>query len=161
QLAVLPEAELAAASAGLGTRSAQLAADHGSAEYTSLLDEYRELKAREGLAAVVPDLKAEIQRLKEAQVIRKAIKDTAKRGVTDKNKDLSDRIVTNALRGRFAREIEKLKLARMPVELKKIKDAAAVSYFQVTLVEKPDEPVGDIFSEGEHRCVALAAFLAE
>jgi len=161
QLAVLPEAELAAASAGLGTRSAQLAADRGSIEYTSLLDEFRELKAREGLAPLVPDLKAEIQRLKEAQVIRKAIKDTAKRGVTDKNKDLSDRIVTNALRGRFAREIEKLKLSRMPVELKKIKDAAAVSYFQVTLVEKPDEPVGDIFSEGEHRCVALAAFLAE
>ena len=161
QLAVLPEAELVAASAELGTRSARLAADDGSPEYTSLLDEYRELKAREGLAPLVPDLKAEIQRLKEAQEIRKAIKDTAKRGVTDKNKDLSDRIVTNALRGRFAREIEKLKLSRMPVELKKIKDAAAVSYFQVTLVEKPDEPVGEIFSEGEHRCVALAAFLAE
>lgn len=161
QLAFLPEAELAVASAGLGARAAQLAADHGSPEYTALLDEYRELKAREGLSALVPDLKAEIERLKVAREIRKAIKDTAKRGVTDKNKDLSDRIVTNALRGRFAREIEKLKLARMPVELKKIKDAAAVSYFQVTLVEKPDEPVGDIFSEGEHRCVALAAFLAE
>jgi ABC-type proline/glycine betaine transport system ATPase subunit len=49
----------------------------------------------------------------------------------------------------------------MPVELRKVKDSNAVSYFQVCLVEKPDEPVGEIFSEGEHRCVALAAFLAE
>ena len=48
----------------------------------------------------------------------------------------------------------------MPVELRK-KDQKAVSYFQVALVEKPEDPVGEIFSEGEHRCVALAAFLAE
>ena len=54
-----------------------------------------------------------------------------------------------------------MKLARMPVELRKERDQNAVSYFQVRLVEKPDHPVGDIFSEGEHRCVALAAFLAE
>jgi len=81
--------------------------------------------------------------------------------VTTKNKELSDKLVTNTLRGRFAREIKKLKLSRMPVELRKVKDANAVSFFQVCLVEKPDEPVGEIFSEGEHRCVALAAFLAE
>jgi ABC-type proline/glycine betaine transport system ATPase subunit len=29
------------------------------------------------------------------------------------------------------------------------------------MVSNPDEPVGKILSEGEHRCVALAAFLAE
>ena len=29
------------------------------------------------------------------------------------------------------------------------------------IVEKPNTKVGEIFSEGEHRCVALAAFLAE
>ena len=45
--------------------------------------------------------------------------------------------------------------------MQSLKDANAVSYFQVCLVERPDEPVGEIFSEGEHRCVALAAFLAE
>ncbi len=70
-------------------------------------------------------------------------------------------MVTDALRGRFAREIDKLKLSRMPVELRKEKDRQAVSYFRVALVERPDAKVGEIFSEGEHRCVALAAFLAE
>ena len=29
------------------------------------------------------------------------------------------------------------------------------------LINKPSEPVGKVLSEGEHRCVALAAFLAE
>lgn len=71
-------------------------------------------------------------------------------------------MVTDALRGRFAREIGKLKLSRMPVELRKEKDRQAVSYFRVALVERSDvKQVGEIFSEGEHRCVALAAFLAE
>ncbi|MFT2093859.1 AAA family ATPase [Acidiphilium multivorum] len=50
---------------------------------------------------------------------------------------------------------------RMPVELRKEKDRQAVSYFRVALVENPNAKVGEIFSEGEHRCVALAAFLAE
>jgi hypothetical protein len=48
----------------------------------------------------------------------------------------------------------------MPVELRKVKDNNAISYFQVALVEKPTEPIGEILSEGEHRCIALAAALA-
>jgi energy-coupling factor transporter ATP-binding protein EcfA2 len=161
QPAIAPEKDLATLSASLATRSQQLSADQNSPEHLALVKEYRELKDREAIGPLLADLKAEIERRKEAEVIIKAAKDTAKRSVTTKNKDLSDKLVTNALRGRFAREIDKLKLARMPVELRKVKDSNAVSYFQVGLVEKPDEPVGEIFSEGEHRCVALAAFLAE
>lgn len=156
-----PAAELEALSADLARRAAPLSADQNSPEHVALVKERAELKDREALAPLVDDIKAEIERRKQAEAIAKAAKDTAKRSVTAKNKELSDKLVTNALRGRFAREIEKLKLSRMPVELRKVKDANAVSYFQVCLVEKPDEPVGEIFSEGEHRCVALAAFLAE
>lgn len=159
--AALPEAELAALSADLASRAQQLSADQNSPQHVALVKECRELKEREALGPLLADIKAEIGRRNEAEVIAKAAKDTAKRSVTTKNKELSDKLVTNALRGRFAREIEKLKLARMPVELRKIKDSNAVSYFQVCLVENPNEPVGEIFSEGEHRCVALAAFLAE
>ncbi|OHV80409.1 hypothetical protein LCM4579_22365 [Ensifer sp. LCM 4579] len=160
-IAEVPADQMSAAIEQLERRGSQLSADHGSPERQALVAEYKELKARESLGALVEDLKAEIERQREVELIKKAIKETAKRGVTDKNKELSDKLVTNALRGRFAREIEKLKLARMPVELKKIKDSNAISYFQVTLVERPNEAVGEIFSEGEHRCVALAAFLAE
>jgi ABC-type multidrug transport system ATPase subunit len=49
----------------------------------------------------------------------------------------------------------------MPIELKKEHDRNAQSFFKVAFVNNPDEPIGDILSEGEHRCVALAAFLAE
>lgn len=156
-----PAPELDALSADLAQRAALLCADQDSPEHVALVKERGELKDREALGPLVADIKAEIERHKEVEAIAKAAKHAAKRSVTTKNKELSDKLVTNALRGRFAREIEKLKLSRMPVELRKVKDANAVSYFQVCLVEKPDEPVGEIFSEGEHRGVALAAFMAE
>lgn len=157
----LPSEELGALSEGLAQRASQLSADEASPERIALVKEFQELKDREALSQLVPDIKAEIERRKKADAIIKALKETAKKAVTTKNKEFSDKLVTNALRGRFAREIEKMNLTRMPIELRKVKDQNAVSYFQVVLVEKPSESVGDIVSEGEHRCVALAAFLAE
>lgn len=156
-----PFQALAALIDDLKTRSAQLSADTQSDDYKKLKSEYLELKDRAALAPLLPDIKAHITRLKEMESINTALKATAKKPITDKNKELSDRMVTDALRGRFAREIGKLKLSRMPVELRKEKDRQAVSYFRVALVENPNAKVGEIFSEGEHRCVALAAFLAE
>ncbi|RUV01780.1 hypothetical protein EOA79_18560 [Mesorhizobium sp. M1A.F.Ca.IN.020.03.2.1] len=156
-----PLQALAALATDLKTRAAQLSADTQSDDYKKLKSEYLELKERAALAPLLPDIKAHIARLKEIESINTALKAIAKKPITDKNKELSDRMVTDALRGRFAREIGKLKLSRMPVELRKEKDRQAVSYFRVALVENPNAKVGEIFSEGEHRCVALAAFLAE
>lgn len=156
-----PLQALSALATDLKTRAAQLSADTQSDDYKKLKSEHLELKDRAALAPLLPDIKAQIARLKEIEAINTAIKATAKKPITDKNKELSDHMVTDALRGRFAREIDKLKLSRMPVELRKEKDRQAVSYFRVALVERPDAKVGEIFSEGEHRCVALAAFLAE
>lgn len=160
-LGVDPLPALTVLAADLKTRATQLSADTQSEDYKKLKSEYLELKDRAALAPLLPDIKAHIARLKAIDSINTALKTTAKKPITDKNKDLSDRMVTDALRGRFAREIGKLKLSRMPVELRKEKDRQAVSYFRVALVENPTAKVGEIFSEGEHRCVALAAFLAE
>jgi len=160
-VAAFPENECLEAEAGLSRRIAQLSADHQSPAWQALVKEHKELQDRQALGNLVEDVKAEIARLKEIAKLENAAKDANKRPVTNKNKELSDKLVTNALRGRFAREVEKLKLSRMPVELRKVKDSNAISYFQVSLVEKPNEPIGEILSEGEHRCIALAAFLAE
>lgn len=127
----------------------------------ALLFEIESYKDRVALQALKKDIEAEIQRLAQIKRLKEAGKTTAKGPITNKNKQLSDKLVTNALRARFAREISKFKLLAMPVELKKQSDRNAQSYFKVVLIGKPDEPIGEILSEGEHRCVALAAFLAE
>jgi hypothetical protein len=142
-------------------RITKLSADGKSPERQAMIRDRNELEDKQALGGLVEDAKAQITRLQEVAKLETAAKDAQKRLVTTKNKELSDKLVTNALRGRFAREVEKLKLSRMPVELKKVRDSNAVSYFQVVLVEKPSEPIGEILSEGEHRCIALAAFLAE
>ena len=55
-----------------------------------------QVKDRAALAPLLEDIKAEIERRKKAVGIGKALKDTAKKGVTTKNKDFSDKLVTNA-----------------------------------------------------------------
>lgn len=145
----------------LQKRIDQLSADENSPERKQLVDELRSLKDRQKLAEFKDDVAAEIARKNEIVELKKALKDTLKRPVTNKNKDLSDQLVTHTLRARFAREIDKLKLGIMPLELKKVRDRNVQSFFRVEFIGHPGRPVGEVLSEGEHRCVALAAFLAE
>ena len=145
-------------------RARALSGDADSAERQALVSEHRELKDRLALSAIAEDVRAEIGRRVEISALRKAEKSCGtgtKRLITTKNKELSEKLVTDALRGRFAREVQKLQIGSMPIELRKVRDRDFQSFFKVALVDKPDEPVGEILSEGEHRCVALAAFLAE
>jgi len=158
---VMPVEMVEALTGELQKRVDQLSADENSPERKQLVDELRALKDRQKLAGIKDDVIAEIARKNEIVGLKKALKDTSKRPVTNKNKELSDQLVTNTLRARFAREIDKLKLGITPLELKKVRDRNAQSFFQVEFIGHPGRPVGEVLSEGEHRCVALAAFLAE
>ena len=70
------------------------------------LKDRNELKDKQALGSLVEDIKAQIVRLREVAKLEAAAKDAQKRLITTKNKELSDKLVTNALRGRFAREVE-------------------------------------------------------
>ena len=162
--APVPTEGLEALRKDVAHRAKALSGDADSAERQALVSEHKELKDRLALSAIAEDVRAEIERQVKIAALRKAEKSCGtgtKRLITTKNKDLSEKLVTDALRGRFAREVEKLQIGSMPIELRKVRDRDAQSFFKVALVDKPDEPIGEILSEGEHRCVALAAFLAE
>lgn len=90
---------LTALATDLKTRAAPLSADTQSDDYKKLKSEYLELKERAALAPLLPDIKAQLARLKEIESINTALKATAKKPITDKNKELSERMVTDALRG--------------------------------------------------------------
>lgn len=126
-----------------------------------LMLEKQELEDRIQLAGIRGDVEAQINRHKEIAALKKKVKSTARTSVTNKNKELSELLVTGALRSRFAREISKLDINAIPMELNKTRDRKAQSFFRVEFVGYPGQPLGEILSEGEHRCVALAAFLAE
>ena len=145
----------------INNRIAGISADADSDARKALVAELGELRDRFKLKAIQKDLETHIHRLKQIAIMKIASSTTAKAAVTNKNKELSDMLVTNSLRCRFAREVSKLKIMSAPVELVKTRDRNAQSFFNVVLADRPKQPIYDVLSEGEHRCIALAAFLAE
>jgi energy-coupling factor transporter ATP-binding protein EcfA2 len=169
-LAVLPDLPLAGtisldplrtALSGIATRIEGLQSEASSPQRAALIAERDGLADRKWLNVVKADVLAQIERLKAIEVIEKASKDTATNKITTQSARVAEALVTNRLRGRFAIEVDKLGVAGLAIELQQAKTTAGVPFFQVRLINKPSEPVGKVLSEGEHRCVALAAFLAE
>lgn len=159
--ATSPTEALSALKAEFQTRIDQSVAMEDAEARAKLEHEKLALDERLKLMDIKDDIVAHIDRLKNIAELKKVAKTTSRRPSTNKNKELSEKLVTGALRDRFAREIDKLHLNANPLELRKTRDSKGQSYFRVEFVKYPGEPLGDILSEGEHRCVALAAFLAE
>lgn len=169
-LAVLPDLPppgaisldpLRAALSGIATRIEGLQSEASSPQRAALVAERDGLADRKWLGVVKSDVLAQIDRLKVIEAVEKASKDTATNKITTQSARIAQALVTNRLRGRFAIEVDKLGVAGLAIELQQAKTTAGVPFFQVRLINKPSEPVGKVLSEGEHRCVALAAFLAE
>ncbi len=145
----------------IATRIEGLQSEASSPQRAALIGERDSLADRKWLDVVKADVLAQIERLKAIEAIEKASKDTATNKITTQSARIAQALVTNRLRGRFAIEVDKLGVAGLAIELQQAKTTAGVPFFQVRLINKPNEPVGKVLSEGEHRCVALAAFLAE
>jgi len=152
---------LRTALSGLVTRMDALRSEANSPQRAGLVAERDRLADRKWLGIVLPDVLAQITRLKAVEVLEKAGKDTVTNKITTQSARIAQALVTNRLRGRFAVEMDKLGVAGLAIELQQAKTTAGVPFFQARLINKPGERVGKVLSEGEHRCVALAAFLAE
>lgn len=146
---------------GLETRAAALLADNDSDELKAMRAELAELQDRQWLSGIKEDVIAEIGRRKAIDVIETALKDTRSSTITAKNTALSEALITEKLRGTFAREIDHLNLSGLAIELTRAGSQAGVSRFRVSLMQSASRNAGDILSEGEYRCVALAGFMAE
>lgn len=159
--AAAPHESLTSLSSEFSDRIQSLQSAQDPEARAKLMNQKQELEDRVLLGAIKDDVEAQIERHKKIALLKEKVKTTARTAVTNKNKELSERLVTGALRRRFSREIEKLNLNAIPMELVKTRDRKAQSFFRVEFVGYSGQPLGEILSEGEHRCVALAAFLAE
>ena len=156
-----PIEEIAAKRAGLQARIVALRAEDESDERKKLRREYQELADRDWLAGIEEDVLAEISRRRKRAKLEIVVRDTRTNRITTKSSEIAEQLVTNALRARFSQEIDKLDVSELGIELRKEISSYGVPLFRVSLTRKPEIRVGNILSEGEHRCVALAAFLAE
>jgi hypothetical protein len=157
----MPEAELQWARDDLQNRVEAQLAEEQSEQRQALKRELQELTDRQWLVRVRGDVLGEVERKKELAALSAAKRDTNHQQINIQSSALAEGLVTNRLRGRFAQEIARLNVAGLAVELRKARTQHGVPHFRVSLIHKPDAKAGQILSEGEHRCVALAAFLAE
>ncbi len=130
-------------------------------ERAKLNAERDELVAKEWLAGVKDDVAAQIDRYKQVALLKKCQKDAGTRGITEKNSELTEQIVTEAFCKRFKAELKSLGLRTISVKLENIKGRKGETRFGLRLENAADHKIHEVASEGEQRCIALATFLAE
>lgn len=144
------------------TRIDDLTAKKNSPKRLAMIRRFNELEDRVWMGIIKNDLLAEIDRIAEKEELGKLLNDARTNAITTKSSDLAQHLVTDALRAEFAKEISKLELGDLAVELRHAKSSSGSPLFRVSLTRKPSEKkISTILSEGEFRCIALAAFLAE
>lgn len=146
---------------GVQSRASALAAEATSQARASLVAERDELAARLWLDGTKADVLAEIGRREQLAKLESAQRDTSTNRITIKSTEVAQVLVTDVLRAEFARECASLGIGGLAVELRQQTSAYGIPRFKVALSRKPTAAVGQVLSEGEHRCVSLAAFMAE
>ena len=126
-----------------------------------LTSERDELAAREWLAGVKADVVEQIGRYRRIAAIELCKKDTGTHQITAKNTALTGLLVTVAYQRRFDAEVKKLGLCTIAVTMEDAEGKKGERKFGLRLEKAHNHKVKDIASEGEQRCLALAAFLAE
>ncbi|MGH3625926.1 MAG: AAA family ATPase, partial [Sciscionella sp.] len=116
---VMPSQALAAYSVDLATRAAALTSESKSEDRKKLIAECDELADREWLSLVQEDVIAEISRRGEIAALQAALDDTKTNRITTKSAELAENLVTNALRAQFTKEVDKLGIAGLAIELRK------------------------------------------
>jgi hypothetical protein len=149
--------------AALSDRAAELERTADYAQRKTLESELAELKAREWLGTVLGDVKEHITRLDELHKFSTCIDNAKTHSHTAKSKSLAKAHVTDRLRDAFASELQHVLsgIRRFNVELNAVAGEFGSSYYRIQLVGASKAKIDLVVSEGEHRCIALAGFLAE
>ena len=123
--------------------------------------ELRELKARQMLGKHEGLLLAEIERKKKLAAYGLCIHDTRTNAITSKNTAVTKEAVTEQLKTAFKEELKTLKFKHVEVELKEAGGESGNFYHKLILTRAPGVELPKVVSEGEARCLSIAAFFAE
>ena len=129
----------------------------------ALTHERDELLGRKAIAESKRQLLDEIERRATLRKLGDARRSTGTTGITRRNTELTEQYLTQGLAAEFAAALRDLRLEDLPVSVGGAPGERGTAYHQVTLSGAGDDAItpGRVLSEGEHRCVALAAFLTE
>jgi energy-coupling factor transporter ATP-binding protein EcfA2 len=123
--------------------------------------ETRELRARKLLAQHEELVLNEIERKKKFAAYGLCIDDTKTQAITLKSTAVTRTAVTQKLKQSFQDELLNLRFRHVEVELKEVGGAEGVLYHKLILTRAPGVELPKVVSEGEQRCLSIAAFFAE
>jgi hypothetical protein len=142
-------------------RAQQLRADSRSSERSTIMTERQELMDRIAIAPYADVIKGEIDRLKLVSAVDSAISKCRTNRITLEGRKASTAVITDRLRANFAVNLREVGFSGTPVEFEIWAGSYGEHPYQVKLMPRPEIPPGNVLSEGERTCVALAGFLSE
>jgi energy-coupling factor transporter ATP-binding protein EcfA2 len=145
----------------LETRIETLRASVTDDARNTMTTEVKELRARKVLALSQQVVLDEIERKKRYAAYGLCIDETKTQAITQKSTAVTRHAVTQTLKQRFQDELTNLSFHHVEVELKEIGGAEGVLFHKLTLVRAPGIDLPKVVSEGEQRCLSIAAFFAE
>ena len=145
----------------LDARAKLLKADTGGQNRLVLTNEVQEFRARKILAANIEAALAEIERKKKVAAYELCINDTKTHAITQKSTALTKSVVTATLQHSFKTELDRLNFRNVEVALSEVGGTEGVLYHKLVLTRAPGVNLPKVVSEGEQRCLSIAAFFAE
>lgn len=127
----------------------------------SMFTEVQELRARKLLAKYEQEILAHIERKKRVAAYELCLNDTKTQTITQKSTAVTKTAVTQKLKKSFQEELDRLAFRHVEVELKEIGGEQGIFYHKLILTRAPGVELPKVVSEGEQRCLSIAAFFAE
>lgn len=127
----------------------------------SMTAEAQELRARKLLAGNQQTVLDDIERRKKYAAYGLCIDDTKTQAITAKSTAVTKTVVSQKLKKSFQDELVNLSFRHVEVELRELGGADGVFYHKLVLARAPGVELPKVVSEGEQRCLSIAAFFAE
>jgi energy-coupling factor transporter ATP-binding protein EcfA2 len=128
---------------------------------TRMTAEAQQLIARKLLAKHEQTILDEIERKKQYAAYGLCIEETKTQTITQKSTAVTKTAVSKKLKQSFQDELEHLGFRHVEVELREAGGADGVLYHKLVLARAPGVELRRVVSEGEQRCLSIAAFFAE
>lgn len=123
--------------------------------------EVQELRTRKLLSTHEQTILDDIERRKKYAAYGLCIDETKTQAITQKSTAVTKKAVSQRLKQSFKEELENLAFRHVEVELKEVGGAEGVLYHKLILTRAPGVELPMVVSEGEQRCLSIAAFFAE
>lgn len=123
--------------------------------------EAQELRSRKVLAKEQQTVLDDIERRKKYAACGLCIEETKTQAITQKSSAVTKTVVSQRLKQSFSDELVNLSFSHIEIELKELGGADGVFYHKLVFKRAPGVDLPKVVSEGEQRCLSIAAFFAE